>query len=65
MSGDLGEAVGAIFGIAFGGIILLKTAETMNSTGPVDLAAWGTIFLIVAVLASVLLVYSVIVSLTR
>lgn len=57
MSGDIGEAVGAILGLALGGIILLRMAAELNSTVPVNLAAWGSLFLFGAVLAAVLLVY--------
>jgi hypothetical protein len=65
MSSDLGEAAGAILGIAFGGIILLKMAAELNSTGPIDLAVWGIIFLVMAALATVLLAYAVFSSLMR
>lgn len=64
MSGDIGEAVGAILGLALGGVILLRMAAELNSTGPVNLAAWGSIFLLGAVLATVLLVYGLIKALT-
>lgn len=65
MSGDIGEAAGAILGIAFGGVILLKMAAELNSTGSVNLAAWGTMFLAAAVVATILLVYGVFNSLMR
>lgn len=65
MSGEIGEAAGAILGIAFGGVILLKMAAELNSTGPVNLAAWGTLFLVAAMLATILLVYGVFKSLMR
>jgi len=65
MSNELGEAAGAILGIAFGGFILIKMAAELNSTGPVNLAAWGTLFLISAVLATVLLVFGAVTSIMR
>lgn len=65
MSEDLGEAVGAILGIAFGGLILLKMATELNSTGPVNFEAWGIILLIAALLATVVLVYGIFISLVR
>ncbi|AXG07226.1 hypothetical protein DU500_12785 [Haloplanus rubicundus] len=60
MSDDLGEAVGAILGLAFGGFILLKIAAEVNSAGPVNIAAWGAIFMIAAALAAVLLGYGIV-----
>ncbi|WP_188979029.1 hypothetical protein [Halocalculus aciditolerans] len=65
MSDELGEAIGAILGLGLGGVLLLKMATQLNSTGPVNFTFWGSIFLLGAVLGAVLLVYGLIGSVTR
>lgn len=62
MSDDLGQAVGAILGISIGGWILLEMGAELNSSGPIDFTALGTVFILVGVLATVLLVYALIAS---
>jgi len=65
MSDDLGQAVGAILGISIGGWMLLEIGAELNSSGPIDFTALGAIFILTGVLATVLLVYVLIVSLKR
>lgn len=65
MSDNIGEAVGAILGLTFGGLILLEMASQWNSSGPVNLKAWGVLFLIAAIIGALVLVYGVFSSLMR
>jgi len=65
MSDQFGEAIGAILGLAVGGITLLKMAENLNSNGPVDFTTMGVLFLLAAVVATVLIVAGLISTVTR
>lgn len=65
MSDELGEAVGAILGIGFAGYILIEMASELSSTGPVDFAMMGGLFIVAAVLATILLVVGIFGSLIR
>lgn len=65
MSGDFGEAAVALIGIAFGGVMLLKLAPHLNQVSIIDLAAMGVLYLLVAVLGAILLVWGALTSLTR
>lgn len=65
MSRDLGEAAVAVIGIAFGGVMLLKLAPHLNNVSMINLAAMGVLYLLVAVLGAILLVYGALKSLTR
>lgn len=65
MSEELAQAIAAIVGLVFGGVILLTLAPELNSISMIDLAAMGVLYLIVAVLGALLLVYSVASSFAR
>lgn len=65
MSEELGEAIAAILGLVVGGVLLLTLAPHVNSISIIDLAAMGVLYLIVAVLGTVLVIYGVISSFTR
>lgn len=53
---DLFDALGAIGGLAFGAIIILLMAPTLDSMTPVNLTAWGILLLGGAVLLTVVLI---------
>lgn len=61
----IGEAIGAILGLLFGGWLLLRLASELQSTGPFDVWLWGALFILAAVVAAILLVVGVVVSAGR
>lgn len=65
MSEELGEAIAAILGLVAGGVLLLTLAPHVNSISMIDLAAMGILYLIVAVLGTVLIIYGVMSSFAR
>ena len=65
MTGEFGEAFGAIAGIAFGGFILLMLASELNSITPINLAAWGVLYLVAALVLTVVLIVGAIRMLMR
>lgn len=65
MSGDIGEPAVGLLGIAFGGVLLLKLAPHLNQMSIIDVTAMGVLYLLVAVLGAILLVWGALTSLTR
>jgi len=65
MSNDLGEVVGTLLAMAFGGIVLLKVAQELNSNGPINLEALGLLYLAGAIVGGIVLVYVIVWSLIR
>lgn len=65
MTGDFGEALEAIMGIAFGGLVILMIAPQLNSVTSVNLVAWGVLWLIAGIGGGLLLVYSAVRAFTR
>jgi hypothetical protein len=63
MASEIGEAIGAIGGIAFGGIILLMIAPQLNQVSIINLTGLGIIYVLAAVVLAAGLVYSMISSL--
>lgn len=64
MSEAIGEAAVALLGIAFGGVLLLKLAPHLN-VEVINLAAMGVLYLVVAVIGTIVLVYGALNSLIR
>ncbi|MCU4971157.1 hypothetical protein OB955_00190 [Halobacteria archaeon AArc-m2/3/4] len=65
MSGEFGEAAVALLGIAFGGVMLLRLAPHLNQVSMINITAMGVLYLLVAVLGAILLVWGALISLTR
>lgn len=59
MTGDIGEAIGAICVLALGGIIFIRLGAALNRPMPISFEFWGIIFLLGAALAIILLVYGI------
>lgn len=57
------DAAQAILGLVVGGIILVSVGSTLNQVSIVDLEKWGILFLVVAVVLTVLLVVTGIIAL--
>lgn len=58
MADQIGEAIGAILGIAFGGVILLMVAPQLNQVSIINLTGIGIIYVLVAIILAAGLVYS-------
>ncbi|MFP9192158.1 hypothetical protein ACLI4Q_10945 [Natrialbaceae archaeon A-CW1-1] len=53
---DLGEAVGAVFGLIFGGVLLLLIASALEPMGPTNMQSWGSLFVISGILLGIILI---------
>ena len=60
MSEELTEAIGAVLGLIFAGIVLLAISAEVNTSLSTNIGQWGVLFLIVAFAGAVLTVYAVI-----
>lgn len=58
MSEELTEAVGAILGSIFAGLILLAISAELNTSISARMGSWGILFLIVGFAGAVLVVYT-------
>lgn len=56
---DFDDPVGAILGLAFGGLIFLLLGSKLDSITLIDLTFWGVVFVTVAVVLAIAVVVGV------
>jgi hypothetical protein len=62
MSDPIREAVGAVLGLVFGGIVLLLVSNEMGPSTPVDVDMWVLLFFLSAIIVAAATMYGVFVS---
>lgn len=62
---DFDDPVGAILGLAFGGLIFLLLGSKLDSITLIDLTFWGVVFVAVAVVLAIAVVVGVLKSLVN
>jgi hypothetical protein len=60
MSNDIGEAIAAIVGIAFAGMLLLLIGSEMPNQNVINLQTLGALFIILALVAAIAFLYTII-----
>jgi hypothetical protein len=60
MSNDIGEAIAAIVGIAFAGMLLLLIGLDRPNQNVINLQTLGALFIILALVAAIAFLYTII-----
>lgn len=53
MTGDFGDAAGAVIALMLGGVLFMLFADALGPTAPIDFRLWGVVYLMAAILLAV------------